>query len=41
MEDRLGAPGLILNTLTLWNTVYLDHAIEQLRADGYPVRRMR
>ncbi len=38
MEDRLGAPGLILNTLTLWNTVYLDHAIEQLRADGYPVR---
>lgn len=37
MEDQLGALGLILNTITLWNTVYLDHAIEQLRADGYPV----
>jgi len=37
MEDQLGALGLILNTITLWNTVYLDHAIKQLRADGYPV----
>ena len=37
MEDQLGALCLILNTITLWNTVYLDHAIEQLRADGYPV----
>ncbi|MEJ7715339.1 MAG: Tn3 family transposase [Thermoleophilaceae bacterium] len=41
MEDQLGALGLILNTITLWNTVYLDHAIEQLRADGYPVLRRR
>jgi Tn3 transposase DDE domain len=37
MEDQLGALGLILNTITLWNTVYLDHAIGQLRATGYPV----
>ncbi len=37
MEDQLGALGLILNTITLWNTVYLDHAIQQLRATGYPV----
>jgi TnpA family transposase len=37
MEDQLGALGLILNTITLWNTVYLDHALDQLRADGYPV----
>jgi Tn3 transposase DDE domain len=37
MEDQLGALGLILNTITLWNTVYLDHALEQLRATGYPV----
>ena len=29
--------GLILNTITLWNTVYLDHALDQLRATGYPV----
>lgn len=38
MEDQLGALGLVLNCITLWNTVYLDAAIEQLRTDGYPVR---
>ncbi len=37
MEDQLGALGLILNTITLWNTVYLDHALQQLRAAGSPV----
>jgi TnpA family transposase len=37
MEDQLGALGLVLNAITLWNTVYLDHAIDQLRAAGYPV----
>jgi len=38
MEDQLSALGLILNTITLWNTVYLDHALETLRASGYPVK---
>ncbi len=37
MEDQLGALGLVLNCITLWNTVYLDDALAQLRADGYPV----
>ncbi|MDM4719153.1 transposase [Micromonospora sp. WMMA1363] len=37
MEDQLGALGLVLNCITLWNTVYLDAALAQLRADGYPV----
>jgi TnpA family transposase len=37
IEDQLGALGLILNTITLWNTVYLDHAISELRAAGYPI----
>jgi Tn3 transposase DDE domain len=37
MEDQLGALGLVLNCITLWNTVYLDAALTQLRADGYPV----
>lgn len=37
MEDQLGALGLVLNCITLWNTVYLDTAIKQLRATGYPV----
>ena len=34
MEDQLGALGLVLNCITLWNTVYLDAIIAQLRADG-------
>lgn len=38
MEDQLGALGLIVNTVTLWNSVYLDLALAQLRQDGYPVR---
>lgn len=38
MEDQLGALGLVLNCITLWNTVYLDHVLVRLRADGYPVR---
>ncbi len=37
MEDQLGALGLVLNCLALWNTVYLDAALAQLRAQGYPV----
>jgi hypothetical protein len=37
MEDQLGALGLILNAITLWNTVYLDCALTELRAVGYPV----
>ena len=38
MEDQLGALGLVLNCITLWNTFYLDVALRRLRADGYPVR---
>lgn len=37
MEDQLGALGLVLNAITLWNTVYLDTAVTELRAQGYPV----
>jgi TnpA family transposase len=36
-EDQLGALGLVLNCVTLWNTVYLDRALAELRAQGYPV----
>ena len=38
MEDQLGALGLVLNCCTLWNTVYANAALEQLRAQGYPLR---
>lgn len=32
-EDQLGALGLVLNAIVLWNTRYLDAAIEQLQGD--------
>jgi TnpA family transposase len=38
MEDQLGALGLVLNCVTLWNTTYIDAALQQLRAQGYPVK---
>ena len=37
MEDQLGALGLVLNCIVPWNTVYINAALEQLRAAGYPV----
>jgi len=37
MEDQLGALGLVLNCIVLWNTVYMNAALEQLRAGGHPV----
>lgn len=38
MEDQLGALGIVLNCLVLWNTVYMDEALRELRAQGYQVR---
>jgi hypothetical protein len=38
MEDQLSALGLILNCVVLWNSVYLDRALDQLRGQEYPVR---
>lgn len=38
MEDQMGALGLVVNMVAVWNTVYLDAAVAQLRADGYPLR---
>ncbi|MEH0973849.1 Tn3 family transposase [Micromonospora sp. CPCC 205546] len=37
MEDQLGALGLVLNCITLWNTLYLNHALDALRSQEYPV----
>lgn len=36
-EDQLGALGLVLNMIVLWNTIYMDAALNQLRMEGYPV----
>ena len=37
-EDQLGALGLVLNMIVLWNTIYIEAALNQLRADGCPVK---
>lgn len=36
-EDQLGALGLVVNAIVLWNTLYMDTALDQLRTEGYPV----
>ena len=36
-EDQLGALGLVVNAIVLWNTLYMEAALEQLRAGGHLV----
>ncbi len=38
MEDQLGALGLVLNAVVLFNTRYTDAAVARLRAEGFDVR---
>ncbi|GAA2326357.1 hypothetical protein GCM10010246_04900 [Streptomyces cuspidosporus] len=38
MEDQLGALGLVLHARVLFNTRYMDAAVNRLRADGFEVR---
>ncbi|MGW1997778.1 Tn3 family transposase [Embleya sp. NPDC001921] len=38
MEDQIGALGLVLNALVLFNTRYMDAAVTKLRGDGFDVR---
>jgi hypothetical protein len=38
MADQLSALGLVINAITLWNTVYLDRILTHLRETGLPVR---
>jgi hypothetical protein len=35
-EDQLGALGLVLNAVVLWNSRYIDLAVNVLRGQGYP-----
>src|SRR6266853_2161034 len=37
-EDQLGALGLVVNIIVLWNTLYIDAALQQLRTEGFSVR---
>lgn len=33
-EDQLGALEPVVNAIVLWNTIYMDRALAQLRAEG-------
>jgi TnpA family transposase len=33
-EDQLSALGLVVNVIVLWNTIYMDAALSQLRLEG-------
>ncbi|MEZ2390695.1 Tn3 family transposase [bacterium RCC_150] len=37
MEDQLSALGLVLNCIVVWNTVYLNRALDHLLAQDYQV----
>jgi TnpA family transposase len=37
-EDQLGALGLVVNAIILWNTIYMEAALNQLRTEGQEVR---
>jgi TnpA family transposase len=37
-EDQLSALGLVTNAVILWNTLYIEAALERLRSDGCGVR---
>ncbi len=36
-EEQLGALGLVVNALVLWNTIYMQAALDQLEAEGFPI----
>ncbi len=37
-EDQLGTLGLMLNIIVYWNTIYIEAALKQLKAEGYPIQ---
>lgn len=37
-EDQLSSLGLVVNMIVLWNTLYMDAVLTQLRSEGYPVK---
>ena len=38
-EDQLGALGLVVNILLLWNTLYMQDALDDVRAGGQEVHQ--
>lgn len=37
-EDQLGALGLVVNVIILWNTIYMEAVLHQLQDEGHTVR---
>src|ERR1700691_6558627 len=37
-EDQLGALGLVVNIIILWNTLYINAALDQLVGEGYSIQ---
>ena len=37
-EDQLGALGLIINAVTLWNTIYTESALNHMKQQGFEVK---
>jgi hypothetical protein len=37
-EDQLGSLGLVVNVIVLWNTIYMDAALNQPRTENFDVR---
>ena len=37
-EDQLGALGLLTNAVVLWNTIYMEAALNHLRAQGVKIQ---
>jgi TnpA family transposase len=36
-EDQLSALGLVINIIVLWNTLYMDAVLQQLRSEGHSI----
>src|SRR5215469_1867138 len=36
-EDQLGALGLVVNIIVLWNSLYIEAAVQQLAREGVPI----
>jgi hypothetical protein len=37
-EDQLGALGLVVNVIVLWNTIYIKAALQQLEQEGFEIQ---
>jgi TnpA family transposase len=38
-EDQLDTLGLVVNIIVLWNNIYIEAALNQLKKEGFPGAR--